>query len=76
MDYAQSMINHIKSYTLSSFGDDSLNYHRVKLVEDNKTVFSASFLEFSPMCLVEGSLNSKLPTIWRGEKQMKSREMK
>ena len=26
--------------------------------------------------LFEGSLNSKLPTIWRVEKQMKNREMK
>ena len=26
--------------------------------------------------IIEGSLNSKLPTIWRVEKQMKSREMK
>ena len=24
-------------------------------------------------CVIEGSLNSKLPTIWRVEKQMKSR---
>ena len=28
------------------------------------------------MYIIEGSLNSKLPTIWRVEKQMKSREMK
>ena len=25
------------------------------------------------LCMIEGSLNSKLPTIWRVEKQMKSR---
>ena len=31
---------------------------------------------FSYCLVIEGSLNSKLPTIWRVEKQMKSREMK
>ncbi len=39
------------------------------------TVFMTSEYNFKlkAVCFIEGSLNSKLPTIWRVEKQMKSR---
>ena len=46
----------------------------IRLSDGDSLKYSTPFLKIrSVLFFVEGSLNSKLPTIWRVEKQMKSR---
>ena len=50
-----------------------LRFFGLKLVSIHEQLWLFQVISKKLLYIIEGSLNSKLPTIWRVEKQMKSR---
>ena len=77
-----TVLNTIKNAILTELQTNPLSFHHTLRIFSTSRESVAGRFEprkkyyYFPLntgCLIEGSLNSKLPTIWRVEKQMKSR---